>query len=70
MQIQQLAFDVLKYETRKDALKARRKRAKELQQQGYRTKLWTLTNQQIGYSGFGTIRDLQTRNVYMLNYWK
>jgi len=56
-EIGQLAFDPLKYADRKEALRERRG-----------TILWTLRNQQIGYSGLGTERDLRCRNVYMLDY--
>jgi len=66
----QICFDPLKYSSRTEALKARREYAKTLKQQGYRTLLWTLRNQQVGYSGLGTVRDLSTRNVYMLDYYK
>jgi len=67
-EIGQLAFDPLKYADRREALRERRETAKKLQEQGYRTILWTLRNQQIGYSGLGTERDLRCRNVYMLDY--
>jgi len=69
-EVGQLVFDPLKYADRREALRERREMAKKLQEQGYKIMLWTLRNQQIGYSGLGTVRDLRCRNVYMLDYAK
>lgn len=34
---------------------------------GYKLRRWTLKNQEIGYSGFGTERNTERRSVYMLD---
>ena len=34
---------------------------------GYKLRRWLLRNQEVGYSGFGTERDLTRRNIYMLD---
>lgn len=35
--------------------------------QGYETRRWSMRNQEVGYSGFGTERDMTRRTVYMLD---
>ena len=65
--MQQFSFDPDDYETRKECLAARKEKARAMRSIGYRVGLWTLRNQQRGYSGFGTIRDTSCRSVYMLN---
>jgi len=64
---EQHAFDPDKYETQKECLAARKEKARGLKSMGYRVHLWTLSNQQRGYSGFGTVRDSSCRSVYMLD---
>ena len=63
----QESFDPDNYESIQDCKNARKQRAKELRQQGHKVQLWTLPNQQRGYSGLGTVRDLSCRSVFMLN---
>jgi hypothetical protein len=63
----QYSFDPDDYNSHKECLAARKEKARGLKSMGYRVELWTLPNQQRGYSGLGTIRDLSTRSIYMLN---
>ena len=63
----QHTFNPDDYETRKECLAARKEKARGLKSMGYRVCLWTLPNQQRGYSGLGTLRDLSCRSIYMLD---
>ena len=37
-----------------------------MKSQGFKLRRWTLKNQEVGYSGFGTERDIGRRTVYIL----
>ncbi len=69
--MEQLSFDPDKYESAEAAKKARDVEYRKLKEQGADCSRWVLKNQQRGYSGFGTSRDMSVRDVYMINvYWK
>ena len=54
----------LDFETKKE----RDKMYFDMKKEGGRNlRRWMLQNQEIGYSGFGSERDLRRRNVYMLD---
>jgi len=36
-------------------------------QGGYKLRRWVLRDQEVGYNGFGSMRDLTRRNIYMLD---
>lgn len=55
------------YETDKEAMQARNKRAKELRQAGYIVTCFTLANQLKQYESFG-VPDGRSCSVYMLQY--
>ena len=63
----QYIFDTDNYESRKQCLAARKEKARELKSMGCEIRCWTLPNQQRGYNGLGTVRDLSCRSVYMLD---
>jgi hypothetical protein len=56
--IEQLGFEDVRERNRMD---------KTLRAQGIKTRRWTEPNQEIGYRGFGTVRNRARRSVYMLD---
>jgi hypothetical protein len=64
----QLGFSRLwdDYETDKEAMIARNKKAKELQIEGFKVRCWTLRNQIKPYNGIGQPNGLSC-NIYMID---
>lgn len=62
--MKQYFFDPDEYDSKESVKKARNEMAKKFK--GQRIVKSTLENQQRGYSGFGTGRDVSCRSVYML----
>jgi len=56
--IEQLGFETIR---------DRNKMFKTLKAQGFTLRRWTEPNQETGYSGFGTDRNMTRRSVYMLD---
>ena len=51
------------FETRKE----RDHFAKVAKADGYSVRKWNMPNQEVGYNGFGSIRDTRRRTVYMVD---
>ena len=66
----QITFDVDDYSSREECIKAKKAKTKELRAEGFIVEPWILKNQQRGYSGYGTVRDMSIRDVFMLNVYE